>query len=184
MTAIGPPTARQDAFMDLLRPFQARLEAYLRSMTTDREEARDILQDTIVIAWQNFDTVRDRSAFRSYVYTIASNLIKRRHRRSRWFGVFTDEMHEHLAATTASPEQSTDAAIVRAAIQRLPLPSREALLLFEVDGLSVDEIARIQESSVSAVKVRLMRARRTVAQRLQSDTPTPAAASLPTPTVL
>lgn len=157
---------RQQEFLELLKPIQRKLESYCMNMTRDREEARDLMQDTIVVLWQHLDSIRDRSAFRSYAYTVATNAFKRKFTRARFFGLITEEHHEILASTDHSPEQITDHAILHDALRELPHRSREALVLFEIADMSIAEIQKIQGGTVSSIKVRLMRARRMLQHRL------------------
>lgn len=157
---------RQQEFLELLRPIQRKLEQFCLNMTRDRDEARDLLQDTIVILWQHLDSIRDKAAFRSYAYTVAANTFKRKFTRSRFFGILTEEHHENLASTDHSPEQLTDHALLRDALHTLSVRSREALILYEIADLSISEIQKIQGGTASAIKVRLMRARRLLQQRL------------------
>lgn len=157
---------RQRRFMELLRPVHRPLEKFILSMTRDRDEAQDLLQDTILTVWQHFDEIRDHAAFKSYCFTIASNRFKRRFVREKFFGTYTEEIHENLVSSDPSPERSTEVSIVREALQQLPWKYREALLLYEVNGLSIEEVRQIQGGTASAVKVRLLRARRMLAQRL------------------
>ncbi|MCX6139762.1 MAG: sigma-70 family RNA polymerase sigma factor [Candidatus Kapabacteria bacterium] len=157
---------RQQEFLELLKPIQRKLESFCLNMTRDREEARDLMQDTIVVLWQHLDTLRDRSAFRSYAYTVATNTFKRRYTRSKFFGLLTEEHHETLASRDHSPEQITDHSILHDALRELPHRSREALVLFEIADMSIAEIQKIQGGTISSIKVRLMRARRMLQHRL------------------
>jgi RNA polymerase sigma-70 factor (ECF subfamily) len=158
--------ARQKEFMDRLRPIHRQLEKFILSMTRDRDDAHDLMQDTILIAWQRMDTLRDPAAFKTYLYTIASNRFKRRFVREKYFGVFSEELQDQLSTSDPSPERSTDASLVREALQRLPWKYREAIILYEINDLSIEEVRRIQGGTTSAVKVRLLRARRLLAKLL------------------
>lgn len=161
-----PPDDRQRRFMELLRPVHRPLEKYILSMTRDRDDAQDLLQDTILTAWQHFDDIRDHAAFKSYLFTIASNRFKRRFVREKFFGTYSEELQDNLMSSDPSPERSTEATLVREALQNLPWKYREALVLYELNGLSVEEVRQVQGGTASAVKVRLLRARRMLAQRL------------------
>ncbi|MBC8124604.1 MAG: RNA polymerase sigma factor [Candidatus Kapabacteria bacterium] len=163
---------RQQEFLELLKPIQRKLESFCLNMTRDREEARDLMQDTIIVLWQHLDTIRDRSAFKSYAYTVATNTFKRKFTRSKFFGLITEEHHETLASTDHSPEQITDHAILHDALRELPHRSREALMLFEIGDMSIADIQAIQGGSLSSIKVRLMRARRLLQHRLGATPPT------------
>ncbi len=160
--------------MALFTPLQSRLERYIVQLVGNREDATDVLQDTVLAAWQHFDTLRDNSSFGAYVYTIASNMVKRRHRKAKLFARWNDEYDETLEAATPSPERSVDIALIKSALAELPLAAREAILLHDLQGLSIEEVRKIQGGTISAVKVRLMRARRQLAKKLGVDsTPSP-----------
>lgn len=159
-------TERQEVFLDLLRPHQKALERFCLHMTRDRESALDLLQDTLLVAWRYFDSVRDHAAFKSWVFTICSNTFKRKFTRSRFLGLVDEEVVETLPSTEPHPDTMTDNVIIRTALAKLPPKYREALVLFELNGLSVDEIRRIQGGTASAVKLRLMRGRTMLAKAL------------------
>jgi len=132
-------------------------------MTSDRDEALDLMQDAIVLAWNHFDSIRDRGAFKSYVYTIVTNTYRRKFVRTKFFGLYSEDLVDTLASSAPSPESQTDLEIVRRALLKLSPASREALIHYEVNDLSVAEIQKIQGGTISGVKVRLMRARRQLA---------------------
>lgn len=139
-------------------------------MTRDRDAARDLMQDTIVVLWQRFESIRDHSAFKSYAYTVAVNSYKRKYTRSKFFGLLTEEHQDSLVSSDSSPEQRTDHAILHDALGKLPHRSREALMLFEVADMPIAEIQKIQGGTLSSIKIRLMRARRTLQQHLGAST--------------
>lgn len=154
---------RQQAFMALLEPIQRMLERFCINMTGNRDEALDLMQDSIILAWNHFETIRDRGAFKSYIFTIATNTYRRKFVRAKFFGLYNDDLVETLASSTPSPEVQTDHEIVRKALLSLPAAYREALIHYEVNDMSVAEIQKIQGGTISGVKVRLMRARRKLA---------------------
>jgi len=157
---------REARFMNALRPIQSSLEKYAIGLTSDRDNAKDLVQDAVVIAWKNFDTIRDVAAFKSYLFTIVTNLSRKHYQRRRLVDRLTVESEENIRSSQQSPERFADAQLVKDALHKLPQKSREALVLFEINDLSVEEISRVQRSSISAVKVRLMRARRALALML------------------
>lgn len=170
----SPPENRQELFMTLFTPLQSRLERFIVQLVGNREDATDVLQDTILAAWQHFDNLRDHSSFGAYIYTIASNMVKRRHRKARLFSRWNDAYDEVLESPTPSPERSADITIIKSALAELPHAAREAILLHDLQGLSIEEVRKIQGGTLSAVKVRLMRARRQLAKKLGVEaTPSP-----------
>lgn len=162
---------QQEEFMRLLKPMHRKLEKFALAMTRDREQACDLVHDTIVIAYERFHTIRDKNAFTSYLFSIASNLYKRSFRRSKFWGFFDSEAAEQIADTSALPDAGPDIALLYKALAHLPEKYREALILFEINGLSINEIHAIQGGSLSSIKVRLMRGRQKLAQLLHADNP-------------
>jgi RNA polymerase sigma-70 factor (ECF subfamily) len=170
---------REERFMVMLRPVYPRAERFALSIVDDRDDARDLLQDAIIILWQKFEDLRDPASFKTYLFTVLSNLNKRRFRKHRLESRFAEGAEEEITASTPGSDTFVDAGIVRKAINDLPEKVREAVLLYEVHDLPVAEIARIQKSTISAVKVRLMRARRVLARKLGVSDTMPATAPSP-----
>ncbi len=155
--------------MRLLTPMQKRLEKFALAMTRDREQASDLVHDTIVLAYEHFHTIRDRNAFTSYVFSIASNLYKRSFRRAKFWGFFDSDRAEQIPDSAALPDERPDVELLYRALAKLPDKYREAIILFEINDLSINEIRDIQGGSISSVKVRLMRGRQKLAQLLNAN---------------
>jgi len=160
------PATRESDFLQTLHSFYRQAERFALSLAPTREDARDLLQDALVIAWQKYDDIHDKAAMKTYVFTVLCNLNRRRFRKRRLEQALPDEYEDTIHDTELLPDRKTDSALVRDVINQLPDAYREALLLYEVHDLPVAEIAVIQHCSVSAVKLRLFRARRTVAKKL------------------
>ena len=153
-------TSRQEEFLALLNPQYGAFMRYVRAMTGDPEDARDIAGETLLLAFEHFDTLRDPSSFLFYLIKIA----KRQHwkvtRRGRLFVRF-DQTHEDLQIDpNAAPDLHPDIALLHESIELLPLRQRESLVLFELVGLSLEEIRKLQGGSLSGVKSRVARARK------------------------
>src|SRR5918995_2655945 len=155
-------------------------------------DAEDAVQETMVRAWRSLDRFDGRSSLRTWLYRIATNVcldaLSDRSRRARPIeegpvGTVDDELEsrprthwlEPIADAKALPadgdpfeltmlRQSTRLAFV-AALQHLPARQRAALLLTEVLGWSVAEVADCLETSVPAINSALQRARATLASR-------------------
>jgi len=93
------------------------------------------------------------------LFGIARNLIRRLQRRQKFWGLFSSEQAQQLPAPTA-PALNEDVQALYQALDQLPKVQKEALILFELSGYSIKEIAVIQHSGISAVKQRLARGRR------------------------
>ncbi|MBS1914447.1 MAG: RNA polymerase sigma factor [Bacteroidetes bacterium] len=162
---------RREHFLRLLAACRKPLENFAFAMTRDSDEACDLVAETVLLAFEGFETLRDDQAFLAYLFTIASREHSRRRRRARWFGAFDQEKAENIRFAGAMPDVAADVRLLYGAIEKLPARQREALVLFEISGLSLDEIQKIQGGSIGSIKVRLHRARKHLALLLGVDDP-------------
>ena len=157
---------KQNRFMDLLKPLLGRLERYSLAIAMNREEAKDVVGETLMLAWENFDKLKSDDAFLSYLFTIASRVYKKRQRSFFKFKVSEKQDVDELYCKSLAPDVSTDVGILYKTLEKLPIKQKEAVLLFEIMGFSINEICEIQQSNSSSVKMRLKRGREKIAQLL------------------
>ncbi len=159
-----------DALNEIMQRWSSRISSFLTRHTGSRDTAMDLSQELFVIVWRSRAKYRPTSAFSSWLFGIAANLARQHH---RW-------RKRHPWRDNASlPEESSDqtpgddllqrerSAAVRKAIQALPLPLREVVLLSEYEGLRHREIADSLHCSPKAVETRLARAKTKLRQALQ-----------------
>jgi RNA polymerase sigma-70 factor, ECF subfamily len=151
--------------IELLKPFHEQAAATARRLSRGPDEGDDLLQETILKAGRKLSSLRDESRFRSWFYSILLSEHRNRWRRSFWkrFLSLEDQASRgfdppgddggRLQAAMAGADRAAGA------LATLPAEQREAVVLFEIDGFSIEEIAELQRASVSAVKSRLARGR-------------------------
>ena len=159
---------RNERFLELFELQRKKLSAYAMALTRNREDAKDLVSDTLLRALENFDKIKSDQTFPSYIFAVASNLHKRRNWRKRIWGVFSSEQAEEIPGNSQSAEISLDVEALYAALDKLPAAQKEAVILFEISGFSIKEIAEIQGSTESGVKSRLKRGREALA-KLMND---------------
>jgi RNA polymerase sigma-70 factor (ECF subfamily) len=168
-------TGDRAALDRLLRAVQAPLFAHLRAITGDDEEARDALQDALLIVCRKLPTLRDPRWFRAWAYRVATREGVRRRRRDRpWRDALRGEALDALAAA-AEPEPPFDPELVAELPRRLdalPPACRIVLRLHYLDGLTYVEIAEALELSVGTVKSRLSYGLGLLRQRLAGGSAT------------
>jgi RNA polymerase sigma-70 factor (ECF subfamily) len=157
--------AKQDRFMLLLRPLYKRLERFALTMTKNRDDAKDIVGETVLLAYEHLEQLRSDEAFLGFLFTIASRVSQKRSRR-RQEEPATEEQVEELFDNFTQPDVALDVQFLYEAMDKLPAEQREAVVLAEITGLSHKEIQKIQGGTVSGVKVRIFRAKRKLAQLL------------------
>ncbi len=153
-------------FWDLIELNRESLWRFSLGLTSDPDEAADLMSDTIIAAQKSFRNLRSEQAFKSFLFTIAHRLYRRRTWRRRIFGKL--EEAAHIQADLAR-ESRYDLELLLAVLSTLPEKQREAILLFDISGFSIEEIQGIQGGSISAVKVRLFRGRETLRKKLLED---------------
>ena len=159
------------ACTELVGDHQRMVVQLSMNLLGDRDEALDLSQEVFLRVFRTIHRFRGQSSLRTWIYRIAVNQARNRHRfwrrRHRADQVSLDE---HLAAHgdfvsegEATPErvlaQKELASRLQAALDRLPFDQRTAIVLREIDGLSYDEIAFSLGVAVGTVKSRLTRAR-------------------------
>lgn len=152
--------------MALLRPLQPNLDRFAYAMARDREEARDIAGETILIAWERFESVRQPQAFLSFLFTIATRVHRKRRAYQQRHPQLPDDHIADLYDTSTPPDIAADVGALHTALQQLPEKQREAVMMFELLGFSMKEIQQIQGGTLVAVKVRISRGRKRLAELL------------------
>ena len=160
-----------DAFEPLVQRYERRLFGYFLNLVEDPSAAADLAQETFVRVYRAAPRYRESGKFESWLFRIASNLVRSRQRRP-------DQRTPHLsleetpagareiAATgpEGRPDEATWRAEVRDALQkalpRLPFVFREAVLLRDVEGRSYREIAEMLGVEEGTVKSRAHRGRK------------------------
>jgi RNA polymerase sigma-70 factor, ECF subfamily len=160
------------AFRALVDRYYDACGRYATRMLGRREEAEDVVQETFLRVHRNLGAYEERQSFRSWLWRILLNecrsAARRRTRRDRRF------LPESTASEAAFlPDAETDPGL-RDALQRaldgLEPRMREAFLLKFGEGLEYAEIAMLTGASVSALKMRVKRAREAMRPALEAMT--------------
>jgi RNA polymerase sigma-70 factor (ECF subfamily) len=185
-----PDGVTSDALPDL-EQYRRELTGYCYRMLGSGFETDDAVQETMIRAWKNYDTFEGRSALRSWLYRIATNvcldMLRSRQRRARPMelsGTWTPEAHiggpmpeatwitpipdasvlpDGDPAEVATARESIRLAFV-AALQHLPARQRAVLILREVLRWQASEVAELLDTTVASVNSALQRARATLAE--------------------
>jgi len=171
----------QGAFTEIYQRYCPRLIRFVSKQTHDVETAEDLVQEVFFRVFKhlaNFDQTRK---FTTWIYTIASNLVKNNARnRKRRPVVLMEDMHspygdDNRPIEFEDPRSNVQRIVERkelrrfieSAISRLPPHHREVFFLREMAEFSYEEISLITEAEIGTVKSRLNRARSEFAEELQ-----------------
>jgi RNA polymerase sigma-70 factor (ECF subfamily) len=143
-------------------------------MCRDPEDAKDVVQDTLLAAARGLRDFRGGSTVSTWLFTIARSFCIKKHRKrvgepEHTVALDSDEGRAMAAPAPAPDERAADKEIGAAledAIQALEPAYREVLVLRDVEGLTAAEVASVLGIGVEAVKSRLHRARAAVRERL------------------
>ena len=169
------------AFDQLILKYRERVYAMVYNMTANREDAADLTQDAFIKAFQSINRFQGQSSFFTWLYRIAINSALTHLRRNKLRSFFSfDKVHED-AKVAEVINQLTDKKDVdrevfvnelqeklNEAMLKLSIPHRTVVTLFEIDGLSHEEIAEIMNCSVGTVRSRLHYAKQLLQAELQS----------------
>lgn len=160
----------RDAFAVLVERHGAAMYRYARRMLHDDGAAEDCVQEALISAWLSADRFRGEAAVRTWLFGILTNTVRRR--------VRTEARHpaSPLPVDTALPEagddpisavQATDLRdALEIALRDLPPVQRACWMLVEVERMSYADVARVQATTVDAVRGAVHRARTTLGRRL------------------
>lgn len=178
----------EEAFRKLVEPYRRELHLHCYRLLGSVTDAEDVLQEVLLAAWRGMAGFEERSSLRTWLYRIATNrsLNAIRARRAltspvppfqppdpthrgevTWLQPYPDAWLDQLPDRTHDPEarygqrESVELAFV-AGLQRLPARQAATLVLRDVLGYSAGEVAGILETTETAVKGTLQRARATL----------------------
>lgn len=152
----------REAFAELVRRHRDRLWAVALRTLGDREDAADAVQDALVSAFRSADRFRGDAAVTTWLHRIVVNacLDRARRRQSRPTVPMPESETGALALRSADAPYDSDTALtVRAALAQLPADQRIALVLLDMQGYSVAEIAAMLGVAEGTVKSRCARGR-------------------------
>lgn len=157
---------KQKEFLEVFEPARESLSRFAMAMARDRDDALDLASETILVAYENFEKIRNKDAFVGYLFTTACRIFKRKKWRARIFADYDERKAENLISPETPPDAGPDVEALYRALDRLPQKQKEAVAMFELSGLSLKEIRDIQGGSLSGVKSRIARGREKLAEIL------------------
>lgn len=147
--------SKQDRFLTLYEPISLKISNYCRYLTKDKEEAEDLLHDTILAVFDKLDTLKSEKAFPSFMFSTAFNIYTKHLRRRKFGGIYNEQKACFIHDVSVDPQTKTELVIILEKMKQLPLAQYETLIMYHISDLPMEEISEIQGVSLSAVKKRL-----------------------------
>ncbi|HEX9853701.1 MAG TPA: sigma-70 family RNA polymerase sigma factor [Acidimicrobiia bacterium] len=156
------------AFGELMRAHEDRVFAVCLRMLRSREAALDATQETFLTVFRKADRYKAEAAFSTWLYRVAVNTCYDQLRRSK--RRHADSMPEHIDPPDIRAGDAFESVEVRpdieAALQKIAPEFRAAVVLVDLEGLSLDTTADMLGVPVGTVKSRVFRGRRQLAEQL------------------
>lgn len=156
--------------MALYTPVHAQFERFCRARAYGEMHYQDLMQETILVACRQFSALRAPGALLSFLCGTAVRVLANHRRKKKTISITGHEDALANMADSGDCERASDAAHLYAALALLPDAQREALVLFEITGLSVQEISVMQQASPAAIRQRLVRGRQQLLHILSEKT--------------
>ncbi len=153
---MSEPTASLRAELTKAIP---NLRAFAMSLCGDPTRADDLVQETLLKAWDHLASFQEGTNLKAWLFTILRNLYFSEHRKRKRE---VEDADGHFSSrVSVAPEQLAhmDLQDFRSALQKLPNDQREALILVGAEGFSYEEAAAISSCAVGTIKSRVNRAR-------------------------
>jgi RNA polymerase sigma-70 factor, ECF subfamily len=153
---------RQARFLALLAPHHDRGRAMARRLCHSHADGDDLFHEAVLRALDHLGELRDPERFGAWFYAVLLSVHRSRHRRSfwrRWLPLSEVRAEPLLDDGADAADQLGGAERMARALATLPPEQREAIVLFELEGFTLEEVAALQQQSIPAVKSRLVRAR-------------------------
>ena len=159
----------EDSFRADLLSAMPKLRAFAISLVGDLDRADDLVQNTILRAWEKHDKFERGTNLLAWLFTVMRNIFYSECRK--WRREVEDAEGKFSARLAILPAQqhSAEFAKLRSALMQLGAEQREAILLVAAEGLSYEEAAAICEVPVGTIKSRVNRARARLAELLGHD---------------
>jgi RNA polymerase sigma-70 factor (ECF subfamily) len=171
--------SNRDKFISLVKAHEKELYNFAYRLTGNRHDAEDLLQESFFKAYKYYFQLRDESKFKEWIFQITANQFKnllRKKRRERLS--FPEDFEKNVTETIEHPpihnpderyDRRDHSALVQEAISELGPKMRTVLVLFELEGYSIEDISSMLGISRGTVKSRLHYARRKLKEVLLSE---------------
>jgi RNA polymerase sigma-70 factor, ECF subfamily len=152
------------AFELLFARYRGPLNGFFRRRLNGDQRAEDLTQETFVAVIRASARYEPRALVRTYLYSIAMNLLAAERRKQ-----FRDSPPGELAPEPATTDAPDVALWIRQALEKLDNSEREILMLREYEQLSYTEIAELMKLPVNTVRSRLFRSRMALKGHLEPE---------------
>ena len=153
--------SKKERFMQAYAPVHGRFERYCKTRSYKELPFEDLMQDTLLIAFEKFDNLKSKDAFLHFLFGTAAKVLSnyRKKKKLEYVENFSTQ-YEHINTSSIEIEKQLEINCLYEQIENLDSITRECIILFEISGFSIKEIMVILNLGESAIKQRLSRGRK------------------------
>lgn len=159
--------AKQSEFLKVYEACHDRFLRYCSSLAFGKMDVQDLVQDVLASAYHKFEQIENKDELLHYLIRAARNRSISIWRKEKPKARLEELQAARLTAQGVSPETVLDIQFLYRMLDKLPRRQKEALILFEINGFSMKEVAEIQGSTEGAVKTKVSRGRQKLAELMK-----------------
>lgn len=167
----GMADDKNRAFLGMVEPLYERAYTFAVHLTGSPVDAEDLLQEALLQALRKFDTLREPARFKSWFYRILHNTWLEAGRRKSRRPSVSMAPESFFQVSDSGPGPAERYSEIEYLLQHVNPVQRETLLLFEVEGFSLKEIADMHAVGIATVKSRLFQAKEKIRRGLHGIRP-------------
>jgi len=160
---------KQKIFLELYEACHEPFTRYCSALSYGKLETADLIQDVMLSAYKNFNGITDKEKFLHYLIRAAKNISISHWRKQKNKVELIENHTENLKSKEVPIDTLLEIQFLYKMIHKLPESQKHALILFEISGFSMKEIAEIQSTTVGAVKTKISRGRQYLKQLITKE---------------
>ena len=161
--------SKQQEFLKAYKACHEPFMKYCSALAYGKFDVQDLVQDVLLTTFQNFEKIRNKDQLLHYLIRAARNKNISYWRKEKYKADLEAKHTDRLKSQEVSPEDLLDIQLLYKMLDQLSEKQKEALVLFEISGFSMKEIAEIQDSSVGAIKTKISRGRTKLKELMKND---------------
>ncbi len=161
----------KELFWEMLSPEHRRAEAFCRKLCGTKDDGDDLYQEALLAAFQGIEALRDKQAFRNWLYRIIIRRYRNRFRNPWWKRrtMLTPEIAE---AHSFDPTERFDShRWLNRALEALKTEERALIVMFEIEGWNIAELSEVFNKPEGTIKAKLSRSRQKMRKSLMTMLP-------------
>lgn len=157
--------------MAFYAPIHDRFERFCKARAYGYVGYKDLMHDTVLIAFEKFDSlnIEHEKEFLHFLFGTSIRVLANSNRKKHPVHFNDEQEFSSIEDQDHSIESSDNVHLLYHALSQLPEEQREAIVLFEISGFSIAEVAQLQSAGISAVKQRLARGRKALLTILNNE---------------